>query len=90
MTADESATKYRDTLYNRPQTTRDVLHCADRTESWPHGVPSLVDDLKLVIKCANDVLSSIIDEDLDDSAVDSLDSVSYRVIESCRWLQIHR
>ncbi|GLZ42452.1 hypothetical protein [Actinokineospora sp. NBRC 105648] len=78
-------------LSRLPQTTAHVLKTADPTEPWPKGVPSLVEDIGYLIKYANQVQLSLTEDSFDEGMeVDNLDSTAYRVIEACRWLQVHQ
>ncbi|WP_157440382.1 hypothetical protein [Actinokineospora inagensis] len=80
-------------LSRPPQTTAKVLANAKRGQSWPGGVPSLVEDLNYVIGHARNLLTSLADDAFCEDGgieVDNLDSMAYRVIEACRWLQVHQ
>ncbi|GLZ37160.1 hypothetical protein [Actinokineospora sp. NBRC 105648] len=74
-------------LSRTPQTTAP----ADPSTPWPSFVPSLVDDLRDLIRYANEVLDSITEGTFDKGLeIDNLDSTAYGVIEACRWLQVHQ
>ncbi|WP_156893763.1 hypothetical protein [Actinokineospora enzanensis] len=78
-------------LNHRPQTTEEVLAKGITDEPWPVGVPSLVDDLNDLVKYARQVSGCLAGGTLGHGLeVDNLDSTAHRVIEACRWLQIHQ
>ncbi|GLZ42736.1 hypothetical protein [Actinokineospora sp. NBRC 105648] len=76
-----------------PQSLTEVLLSGQyRDGAWPEGVPTLIEDLRDLIGCAHRLIASVAEGSplRDHKAVDGIDSTAYRVVEACRWLQVHQ